>query len=57
MLPTPFAELNQVLAAFVARIQESLAQDLAGVYLQGSFALGGYDEHSTLTSRRWSETN
>lgn len=46
MLPTPYPELNLVLQAFVAGIQQPLADDLIGAYLQGSFAIGGFDEHS-----------
>jgi predicted nucleotidyltransferase len=46
MFPTPFTELNQVLDELVARIQKILASDLVGLYLQGSFAVGDYDQYS-----------
>jgi hypothetical protein len=46
MIDTPFQELNIVLAKLVSRIQDSLAEALLGIYLQGSFALGDFDEHS-----------
>jgi hypothetical protein len=36
--PTPYGELNEVLA--------ELARGFVGAYLQGSFAVGDYDEHS-----------
>lgn len=44
--PTPFKELNQVLNAFVQRLGKILGNSLIGVYLQGSFALGDFDQHS-----------
>ncbi|MBM4429599.1 MAG: DUF4111 domain-containing protein [Chloroflexi bacterium] len=46
MPPTSYPELNQVLAQLVSRMAQVLGDELVGVYLQGSFALGGYDEHS-----------
>jgi predicted nucleotidyltransferase len=46
MLPTPYPELNQVLDELVTRMQRILGDDLVGAYLQGSFALGDFDEHS-----------
>jgi predicted nucleotidyltransferase len=46
MLPTPFQELNHVLKILVCGLEDSLGKSLIGVYLQGSFALGDYDEHS-----------
>jgi len=44
--PTPHPELNQVLDELVTRMQRVLGGDFVGAYLQGSFALGGFDEHS-----------
>lgn len=44
--PTPYPELNQVLVELVESIQEILADDFIGFYLQGSFAVGDADEHS-----------
>jgi hypothetical protein len=46
MFPTPYQELNQVLAELVMRIQEILNDDFVGAYLQGSFAVGDFDQHS-----------
>jgi hypothetical protein len=46
MLPTPYQELNQVLEILVSRMRYILAHDFVGAYLQGSFATGGFDEHS-----------
>ncbi len=43
---TPFRELNELLARFVARVSSILGVDLVGVYLTGSFALGGGDAAS-----------
>jgi predicted nucleotidyltransferase len=44
--PTPYAELNEVLSILVKSIEDALADVLIGVYLQGSFAIGEFDEHS-----------
>jgi hypothetical protein len=44
--PTPYDDLNGVLAELVAGAQTALPDNLCGVYLVGSFALGGADEHS-----------
>lgn len=44
--PTQFPELNRVLARFLVGVRESLGDNLAAVYLQGSFALGDADEYS-----------
>ena len=46
MFPTPFSELNQVLSEFVSKLQVILERQLIGAYLQGSFAVGDFDEHS-----------
>jgi hypothetical protein len=46
MFPTPYPELNHVLETLVPGIQQVLGADFVGAYLQGSFALGGYDQHS-----------
>jgi predicted nucleotidyltransferase len=46
MDPTPYSVLNEVLDELVTRISEALGNKLIGVYLQGSFALGDFDEHS-----------
>jgi Aminoglycoside adenylyltransferase, C-terminal domain len=44
--PTPYAALNAVLGFLVARAREVLGDNFIGAYLQGSFALGGFDEAS-----------
>jgi predicted nucleotidyltransferase len=46
MLPTPYTELNQILRELVSRTQEILNENFIGAYLQGSFAVGDFDEHS-----------
>ena len=43
---TPFDELNELLTRFVARVSAIFGGDLVGVYLTGSFALGGGDAAS-----------
>ena len=44
--PTPFPELNRVLAVLVGRASAVLGPDLVGAYLVGSFAVGDADAHS-----------
>ena len=44
--PTPYADLNAVLAELVGRARALLADNFVGAYLQGSFALGDFDTHS-----------
>jgi hypothetical protein len=46
MPPTPFPELNQVLAELVSWIRQILGDEFLGAYLQGSFAVGDFDQHS-----------
>lgn len=46
MKPTPYAELNAVLLEVVKCVQGALNNELVGAYLQGSFAIGDFDEHS-----------
>ena len=43
---TPYPDLNEVLRQLVNSIQEILASNFVGAYLQGSFAVGDFDEHS-----------
>lgn len=45
MHPTPYSELNRVLAGPVSGIERHLGRNFIGTYLQGSFALGDFDEH------------
>ncbi len=44
--PTLYPELNAVLQELVRRVQSVLGDTFLGAYLQGSFAVGDYDEHS-----------
>jgi Domain of unknown function (DUF4111) len=44
--PTPFGDLNAVLAALLAGAGEALGENLCALYLQGSFAVGDADVHS-----------
>jgi hypothetical protein len=44
--PTPYVELNHVLQDLVEGVQKILDDQFVGAYLQGSFAVGDFDEHS-----------
>ncbi len=44
--PTPFPELNDVLRELVAGVQAALGETFVAACLQGSFAVGGFDQHS-----------
>jgi predicted nucleotidyltransferase len=44
--PTPYPELDTVLHELVASVQHALGDTFVGAYLQGSFAVGDFDEHS-----------
>lgn len=44
--PTPYTDLNDVLMQLVEGISATLDDDFVGAYLQGSFAIGDFDEHS-----------
>jgi hypothetical protein len=44
--PTPFAELNELVDGVAGQARDILGSVFVGAYLQGSFALGGADEHS-----------
>ena len=46
MVPTPFPELNDVLQQLVSSVQAVLGETFIGAYLQGSFAVGDFDQHS-----------
>ena len=46
MKPTPYAELNAVLLELVRCVQDVLNDEHVGAYLQGSFAVGDFDQHS-----------
>jgi hypothetical protein len=47
MSPTPFPDLNAVLAELAERAAAILGTDFVGAYLQGSFAVGDADRHTT----------
>ncbi|UCD98775.1 MAG: DUF4111 domain-containing protein [Chloroflexota bacterium] len=44
--PTLYPELNEVLQDLVTNIQVILGNNFLGAYLQGSFAVGDFDQHS-----------
>jgi hypothetical protein len=44
--PTPYQDLNAVLRELVEGLETALGSSLVGAYLQGSFAVGGFDVHS-----------
>lgn len=44
--PTPYGPLNATLLDLVAGIRANLGENLIGVYLQGSFAVGDFDAYS-----------
>ncbi|MCU0725671.1 MAG: hypothetical protein MUE73_07775 [Planctomycetes bacterium] len=44
--PTPFPGLNDVLGELARAMDAVFGAGLVGVYLQGSFAVGDFDEHS-----------
>jgi predicted nucleotidyltransferase len=44
--PTPYPELNAVLAELVAGIRSALGNSFVGAWLQGSFAIGDFDRDS-----------
>lgn len=44
--PTPYEDLNVVLGELVTSARGVLKEDFVGAYLQGSFAVGDFDEHS-----------
>jgi hypothetical protein len=43
---TPFPELNAVLSELVTSVQSILGDNFLAAYLQGSFAVGDFDQHS-----------
>ena len=44
--PTPFPDLNAVLHELVTSVQATLDANFLAAYLQGSFGVGDFDEHS-----------
>ena len=45
--PTPYADVNDVLRDFLAQEQAILGDQLVGMYLSGSLALGDFDPHGS----------
>src|SRR6478735_2122255 len=43
---TPYTELNSVLEELVTSVRSALGDAFVGAYLQGSFAVGDFDQHS-----------
>ncbi len=46
MEPTPVPDLNRLLRALTEGVQEALGDSFVAAVLQGSFAVGDFDEHS-----------
>ena len=44
--PTPYPDLNAVLDTLVQRVQDTLGSSFVAACLQGSVAVGDFDEHS-----------
>jgi hypothetical protein len=44
--PTPYSDLNTALRHLVHEVRSALTDTFIGAYLQGSFAVGEFDEHS-----------
>ena len=44
--PTPYSELNGVLRVLLDEVRRALGETFVGAYLQGSFAVGDFDQHS-----------
>ena len=44
--PTGYRDLDWLLVEFVKEVRSALRDDVVGIYLQGSFALGAADEWS-----------
>ncbi|HUE98740.1 MAG TPA: aminoglycoside adenylyltransferase domain-containing protein [Anaerolineales bacterium] len=45
---TPYPEVNKILDLLYTNVQELLKDQLVGMYLHGSLANGGFDEHSDI---------
>jgi len=46
MFPKPYPELNDVVSALTTGMQGILEAEFVGAYLQGAFAVGGFDQDS-----------
>ena len=47
MQPTPYADVNAILADLLARVQAVLGENFVGMYLYGSLATGTFDPESS----------
>jgi len=48
LFPTPYPDANRVFNLLLTRMQEILGNQITGIYLHGSLANGGFDEHSDI---------
>lgn len=46
--PTPYPDVNEILALLISEAKDILQHQLVGIYLHGSLANGGFDEHSDI---------
>jgi predicted nucleotidyltransferase len=46
--PTPYPDVNEIVSILLRRVQAILGDQLVGLYLDGSLANGGFDEHSDI---------
>ena len=46
--PTPYPDVNEILSFLFSHVQEILGDQFVGMYLYGSLAHGGFDEHSDI---------
>jgi hypothetical protein len=46
--PTPYPDVNEILSLLFSNVQEILGDQLMGMYLHGSLANGGFDQHSDI---------
>ncbi len=51
-VPTAYPDLNGVLDELVRSVRKIVGDDFVGAYLQGSFATGGFDQHSDADTRQ-----
>jgi predicted nucleotidyltransferase len=46
--PTPYADVNEIVNFLLKDVQDIVGDQLVGMYLHGSLANGGFDEHSDI---------
>jgi predicted nucleotidyltransferase len=46
--PTSYPDVNEILSLLLSNVQEILGDQIVGMYLFGSLANGGFDEHSDI---------